>query len=121
MVWGKDPYIQNWLGGRADFVVTNTDREQEVGHPVIKPIKVWKWLVERMTIKPGAHVLDPFSGSGTTIIAAEMLGRLCYAIELSQPYVDVSVKRWSKFTGRVAVLADDGHIRRGRRSPVVST
>jgi DNA modification methylase len=108
MVWGKDPYLQNRLGGRADSVVMNTDREEETGHPVIKPIKVWKWLIERMTIKPGARVLDPFSGSGTTIIASEMLGRLCCAIELSPTYVDVSVKRWSKFTGRAAVLADDG-------------
>ena len=49
-------------------------------------------------------VYEPFSGSGTTIIAAEMTGRCCYAMELSPAYVDVAVKRWEDFTGKKAVL-----------------
>jgi site-specific DNA-methyltransferase (adenine-specific) len=47
-------------------------------------------------------VLDPFSGSGTTIIAAEMTGRACHAIELSPQYCDVSIRRWQAFTGAEA-------------------
>jgi DNA modification methylase len=53
-------------------------------------------------------VLEPFAGSGTTLIAAEMTGRACYATEVSPAYCDIAVKRWSKFAGRAVVLADDG-------------
>jgi DNA modification methylase len=58
--------------------------------------------------KPGDAVYEPFSGSGTTIIAAEMTGRTCFAIELSPAYVDVAVKRWQGFTGQDATLEGDG-------------
>lgn len=57
---------------------------------------------------PGQALLEPFSGSGTTIIAAEMTGRVCHAIEIAPAYVDVAVKRWQDFTGQRAVLDDDG-------------
>lgn len=56
---------------------------------------------------PGQAVYDPFSGSGTTIIAAEMTGRACCAIELNPAYVDVAVTRWEQFTGKAAVLEGD--------------
>ena len=64
--------------------------------------------MERGSLNAGDLVLDPFTGSGTTIIAAEKLGRRCAAVELSPEYVDVALIRWSKFTGRAALLADDG-------------
>jgi DNA modification methylase len=57
---------------------------------------------------PGQAVYEPFSGSGTTIIAGEMTGRHVYAIELSPQYVDVAVKRWQAFTGKEATLDGDG-------------
>jgi DNA modification methylase len=57
---------------------------------------------------PGQAVYDPFSGSGTTIIAAEMTGRSCFAIEIDPAYVDVTVLRWQAFTGQTAILARDG-------------
>jgi len=78
-------------------------REKEDGHPTIKPIK----LIQNMMMissSPGQLIFEPFSGSGTTIIAAEMLGRICYAMEISPAYVDVAVKRWENFTGKKAVL-----------------
>jgi DNA modification methylase len=50
--------------------------------------------------RPGQAVYDPFLGSGTTLIAAEMTGRVCYGLELSPAYVDVVVRRWQLFTGR---------------------
>ena len=55
----------------------------------------------------GQEVYDPFSGSGTTIIAAEMTGRACCAIELAPAYVDVAVRRWEAFTGHQATLEGD--------------
>jgi DNA modification methylase len=45
-------------------------------------------------------VYDPFVGSGTTVIAAEMSGRRCYAMEVSPAYCDVAVRRWERFTGK---------------------
>jgi DNA modification methylase len=58
--------------------------------------------------EPGDAVYEPFSGSGTTIIAAEMTGRRCYAVELDPAYVDVAVRRWQEFSGRDAVLEHSG-------------
>jgi DNA modification methylase len=57
---------------------------------------------------PGRAIYEPFSGSGTTLIAAEMTGRACHAIELSPAYVDVAVARWEAYTGRDAVRERDG-------------
>ena len=57
---------------------------------------------------PGQAVYEPFSGSGTTIIAAEMSGRACHAIELSPAYVDVAIERWQAFTGQEATLEGTG-------------
>jgi hypothetical protein len=57
---------------------------------------------------PGQAVYEPFSGSGTTIIAAEMTGRACHAIELNPAYVDVAIRRWQDFSGQEAVLECSG-------------
>jgi DNA modification methylase len=57
---------------------------------------------------PGEAIYEPFSGSGTTLIAAESVGRICFAVELSPAYVDVAVRRWQAFTGRPATLLADG-------------
>jgi DNA modification methylase len=57
---------------------------------------------------PGQPVYDPFLGSGTTMIAAEMEGRCCFGMELSPAYCDVIVKRWQDFTGETATLEGDG-------------
>jgi DNA modification methylase len=50
------------------------------------------------------HIYDPFLGSGTTLIAAEQLGRKCYGMEISPAYCDVIVQRWENLTGKKAVL-----------------
>ena len=53
-------------------------------------------------------VYDPFVGSGTTIIAAEMTGRVCHAIEIDPAYADVAVKHWQDFTGETSKLETSG-------------
>ncbi len=58
--------------------------------------------------RPGELVFDPFLGSGTTLIAAEMTGRCCRGLELNPKYADVIVRRWQEFVGDEAVLAADG-------------
>jgi DNA modification methylase len=55
----------------------------------------------------GAAVYDPFLGSGTTLVAAELTGRACYGLEIDPRYVDVIVTRWQDLTGKQATL--DGH------------
>jgi DNA modification methylase len=57
---------------------------------------------------PGDTIYEPFLGSGTTLIAAETVGRVCFAVELDPLYVDVAVRRWQSFTGRQATALRDG-------------
>jgi DNA modification methylase len=57
---------------------------------------------------PGQAIYEPFCGSGTTIVAAEMAGRCCHAIELNPAYVDMAILRWQAFTGEAAILDGDG-------------
>ena len=57
---------------------------------------------------PGQAIYDPFCGSGTTIIAAEMTGRSCLSIEIDPAYVDVALLRWQAFTGKTATLEGVG-------------
>lgn len=70
-------------------------------HLTQKPVAVMEWLL-RIT-KQGGIVGEPFSGSGTTIIACENLGRRCRAIEISPPYVAVALERWHQHTGMTPV------------------
>jgi hypothetical protein len=58
--------------------------------------------------RPGELVYDPFLGSGTSLIAAEMTGRICCGLEISPAYVDVIVRRWQAFTGRNAIHQASG-------------
>lgn len=75
-----------------------------IDHPAIFPVDL---PVFAMQSWPG-DCYEPFSGSGTTIIAAEKTGRICYAMELSPNYVDVAVRRWQQFTGKQATLEATG-------------
>ena len=58
--------------------------------------------------KPGELVYEPFSGSGTTIIAAQSVKRVCYAVELNPEYVDMAILRWQNYTSRSAILSGNG-------------
>jgi DNA modification methylase len=58
--------------------------------------------------RPGQLVYDPFLGSGTSLIAAEMTGRTCIGLEISPRYVDVILLRWQDFTGRTAIHQASG-------------
>jgi DNA modification methylase len=72
-------------------------------HPCPKSIKAWHWLIDAFTDNADT-IYDPFMGSGTTIIAAEQTGRICFGLEIEPAYVDVAVRRWQEFTGKQAVL-----------------
>jgi DNA modification methylase len=72
-------------------------------HPAAFPAELPRAIMTFLT-GAGETVYEPFSGSGTTIIACEQLNRKCYAMEIEPRYVDVAVRRWEKFTGKSAVL-----------------
>jgi len=76
-------------------------------HSTQKPVECMKRPIENNS-SPGQAVYEPFSGSGTTIIAGEMTGRCVYAIELNPAYVDMAVIRWQNFTGQTATLEATG-------------
>lgn len=95
--------VGHYDGGRKQSTLWQIDkpRKSETGHSTQKPVECMKRPIENNS-SPGQAVYEPFSGSGTTIIAAEMTGRTCHAIELNPAYVDVAVKRWEQFTGQKA-------------------
>ena len=100
--------VGHWAGGRNQTTVWQIPhRRNDSGHGTEKPVECMKRPIENNS-SPGQAVYEPFSGSGTTIIAAEMTGRVCHAIELNPAYVDVAVKRWQAFTGERAVLEAGG-------------
>jgi DNA modification methylase len=68
----------------------------------MKPVELVERAI-RNSSRPGNVVLDPFGGSGTTLIAAEKSGRVARLIELDPKYVDVIVRRWEDFTGQTAI------------------
>jgi len=73
-------------------------------HPTMKPVETIRRPIAYHT-RPGESLYEPFSGSGTAIIAAEATGRTCYAMELSPVYVDVAIERWRRFAGKEPTLA----------------
>ncbi|BCH23551.1 methyltransferase [Mesorhizobium sp. L-8-3] len=98
----------HWSGDRKQTTVWAIPHTKSAtGHGTQKPVECMKRPIENNS-SPGQAVYEPFSGSGTTIIAAEMTGRSCHAIELNPAYVDVAVKRWQEFTGESAVLDGTG-------------
>lgn len=102
----------NWTGDRKQTTIWQIANrsafhgekdDADTGHGTQKPVECMRRPIENNS-NPGEHVYDPFVGSGTTIIAAEMTGRVCHAIELDPVYIDVAVQRWENFTGQKASL-----------------
>jgi DNA modification methylase len=100
----------HWSGGRKQTTlwrIAGRGQDAETAHGTQKPVECMRRPIENNS-SPGQAVYEPFCGSGTTVIAAEMSGRACHAVELSPAYVDVAVRRWQDFTGQQAVLEADG-------------
>ena len=82
-------------------------RPEKIDHPTQKPIELMAWCMEKS--KAGELIFDPFLGSGTTLMAAEQLGKRCFGMEIEPTYVQVIVDRWEKMSGQKAVLeSSDG-------------
>jgi DNA modification methylase len=95
-----------WFSPSPKFIMGGSD-EEKFDHPTQKPVSLMRRPILNH-IRPGKSVYEPFSGSGTTLIAAETTGRYCLAIELDPRYVDVAVQRWQQLTGKTAVLDGSG-------------
>jgi DNA modification methylase len=100
----------HWTGDRKQTTVWNiASRDQDAAtiHGTQKPVECMRRPMVNNS-SPGQAVYEPFSGSGTSIIAAETCGRQCFALELDPAYVDVAVLRWQAFCGATAILEGDG-------------
>jgi DNA modification methylase len=78
-------------------------------HPTVKPVAMVADALLDCSAR-GDIVLDSFLGSGTTLLAAERVGRVCYATELDCAYVDLAIRRWQRYTGENAILAETGEL-----------
>jgi len=92
-----------WYGGSHRRNVLRWPKllPQEEDHPTPKPVGLLSELI-RVSSRPGEVVLDPFAGSGSTLIAAQLMGRVCYACELEPGYCEIILARWEKLTGKQA-------------------
>jgi DNA modification methylase len=98
----------HWSGDRRQTTVWQIPhRKSASGHGTEKPVECMRRPIENNS-SAGQAVYEPFSGSGTTLIAAEMTGRPCHAVELDPLYVDLAVTRWQAFTGEEARLEGNG-------------
>ncbi|WP_339950724.1 DNA methyltransferase [uncultured Albimonas sp.] len=100
----------HWSGGRKQttlWSIPNRDQDAATIHGTQKPVECMRRPILNNSSR-GQAVYEPFSGSGTTLIAAETTGRACLAMELDPAYVDVAVQRWEAFTGKAAELEGGG-------------
>ena len=109
-----EPIFYGWVndhkfyGGNNGMDIWDIKRTKKNDlHPTMKPVELIEKALDGGSKKDDL-VLDIFLGSGSTLIAAEKKGRKCYGMELDPKYVDVIVKRWQEYTGKVAISADTG-------------
>jgi len=112
-------HVNGILGGMRSYFDNGHDTMRDVweysrvvgderhGHATPKPVA----MMERAIVSAcplGKVVLEPFGGSGSTLIGAQRTDRICYTMEMQPEYVDVIVKRWQMYTGKDAILRDSG-------------
>ena len=116
----------HWRGDRTQSTVWDVANlnphggnkvEKQTGHGTQKPVELMRRPILNHTER-GEMIYDPFLGSGSSLIAAEMCERVCYGIDIDPKYVDVIVQRWQEFTGKDATLDGNGatfaHVKEGR-------
>ena len=112
--WGHEPILygwkpgagHNWYTDRKQTTILKFDRpHKNPDHPTPKPVEMLEYLIGNSSARDEI-VLDPFLGSGSTLIAAEKTGRCCYGNELSPRYSTVIMKRWELLTGYKAELLE---------------
>jgi DNA modification methylase len=103
----------HWQGARDQatlWAISNGgDEDAATVHGTQKPVECMRRPIINNSAA-GEAIYEPFCGSGSTIIAAEATGRICYAMDIDPRYVDVAVRRWQAFAGRAAVLAGEDRV-----------
>lgn len=130
LVWAKDVFVlgrsdfhykhetlfygwkpgsaHRFYGDRKNDTIWEVPRpKRSPDHPTMKPLALIAKSLEFSSLV-GDTILDPFAGSGSTLIACEATNRICFAIEIDPLYVDVAIRRWEQHTGLVATLDGDG-------------
>lgn len=116
--WQHEPVLygwkqkgkHQWFSDRKQTTIWEYDRpKSSKEHPTMKPVQLMAYPIQNSSMR-GTLVLDPFLGSGSTLIAADQTGRICYGIELDEKFVDVIVKRYMEATEKTDVKL----IRKGR-------
>jgi DNA modification methylase len=93
-----------WDAASPKMIMGGSD-EAKLDHPAQKPVVLFETPI-RNHLRPGESAYDPFLGSGTTLVAAETLGRRCFGMEIDPRYVQVTIERWQGLTGRTAERAN---------------
>jgi DNA modification methylase len=118
-MWQYEPCFYGWIEGNcpdserrpppSERNVWEIDQvgQQDGIHPTQKPLEIFERPL-RFHTNPGEVCLEPFSGSGTQLVAAERLGRRCFAMELSPAFVDAALLRWQTASGKTATLEGSG-------------
>jgi len=120
MLWAHEPCLFGWRRGKKPRInregfeswpttvwnIPSSEIETRE-HPTSKPVRVFT-LPMQLHTRPGDICYEPFSGSGSQLIAGEKTGRRVYGLELSEAFCDVVVNRWQAFTGKAATLDGDG-------------
>lgn len=116
--WKHEPCLYGWKDGashlwnsdRTQTTVLNFDRpNRNAEHPTMKPIELFSYQITNNT-KGEDIVFDNFLGSGTTLIASQKTGRICYGMELDPKYVDVIVQRYCDYTGNYKIIKNGEEI-----------
>jgi DNA modification methylase len=100
----------HWQGARDQttlWTIATGKNDEATEHGTQKPVECMRRPLVNNSAK-GDLVYEPFAGSGSTLIAAESVGRVCFAIEIDPRYCDVIIERWQRHTGKAASLASDG-------------
>ncbi len=95
LIYGKDPYLARCLGRHSDVILQDRDKNPnyKISHPCPKSLGSWSRLIIRLTPEINSIILDPFLGSGTTLVAAKKLGIKAIGIEISEKYYAIAVER----------------------------
>jgi site-specific DNA-methyltransferase (adenine-specific) len=113
LAYGKDPYLASGRGRRPDSIsmafgsTKMAEQEGASDHPCPKPREFVSWLIERVARVSDA-ILDPFVGSGTTLVVAKQLGRQSVGIERSERYCEIAAKRLAQ--GSLFEMSDSGQL-----------
>ncbi len=117
-LWQHEPCFFGWVRGKKPpknvaasplstvWSLPSVSRSEDIDHPTIKPVEVFA-IPMRQHTEPGDICYEPFSGSGTQIVAAEQTRRRCYAMEVAPEFLAVGIQRWADATGKTPVLLDD--------------